>query len=492
MLSNIIDVISEEKPTGSDYKYEDDYIAIESEIDKTMSASGAADVDWKLIKENSEEILVTKSKDLKIASYWLFAQWKLNSLEGLERYLPSYQALIEEYTTELFPKSVKVKLRILEWLQESLTIPLLQQLHTLDEKKIQGLIASFEALEASILKAFSNDELRVFSSLIRKFKKVLDERVSLKKLNELDKKVEETVQKVENKEPANVAKVEMSQYNLNDHLQGLQEQLRGLTQGYAAFELTQILGFEQLNRSFLEEKPLDRTCFPSDDELKEVKSLEAKKCYLDALKNLVVRYPVWLEGMYLIIIRIDNSKLLEQDKIILNNLKYKLIMFINNNEKNLHNCAPKDHSIVNELIKKWVNLEKKSLTLSNINSVFEEEYENALRLYKGKNKEEAIVLLDKRQKNSNNSKEAFLWRLKQARLALKIGNGNMVVALLRELDREIEAFNLMKWDPDLAIEVYVLILKPSISKILNLEKKELFYRKLCRLSPKDAMNIGFL
>lgn len=62
MLSNIIDVISEEKPTGSDYKYEDDYIAIESEIDKTMSASGAADVDWKLIKENSEEILVTRVK----------------------------------------------------------------------------------------------------------------------------------------------------------------------------------------------------------------------------------------------------------------------------------------------------------------------------------------------------------------------------------------------------------------------------------------------
>jgi len=48
------------------------------------------------------------------------------------------------------------------------------------------------------------------------------------------------------------------------------------------------------------------------------------------------------------------------------------------------------------------------------------------------------------------------------------------------------------WRPDLAIKVYIFFLKPSITKSLNSETKELFYRKLCRLSPKDANEVGFL
>jgi len=155
---NIREAISKENPIGSDHKYEDAYIAIEMEIDKTMNAA-ADTVDWKLIEESSETILLQHSKDLKIASYWLYAQWKLNSTEGLEHFLPSYQSLIEQYGSELFPKSVKVKLRILEWLQESLTAPLLQVLPSLEERRVEALIVSFETLEKSILKAFNNEEL---------------------------------------------------------------------------------------------------------------------------------------------------------------------------------------------------------------------------------------------------------------------------------------------------------------------------------------------
>jgi len=490
---NIIDAISDDKPTGSDYKYEDDYLAIESEIDKTMSASAASNVDWGLIKENSEEILMNRSKDLKIASYWLYAEWKLNALDGLEKSLPIYQLLIETYSTELFPKSVKVKLRILEWLQESLVAPLLKEVITLKEERAEALIFTFGTLEKSILKAFIDDELKVFSSLIRKLKKALDERKVLQKLNEVEKKVEKKEEVVvEKSKDKLVEKTDVSEYDIKQHIEVLQKQVLNLNDNYGAFELTQLVGFEQLTKAFLDEKPLDRKHFPSDEELKKLKSMEGKKEYLDMLKNLIIHYPTWLEGEYLLVKLIEKDKKLEQYKIISNTLKYKLINFINNNDENIHIYAPKDHNIVDKRIKNWINLEKKSLTISNNSNVFEEEYQNALRLYESKNKEEAVTLLDKFQKNANSSKEAFLWRLKQAYLALKIGNGNMVVAILHELDREIEAFNMMEWDPELATEVYVLMLKPSISKILNLETKELFYGKLCRLSPKDAMSIGFL
>jgi type VI secretion system protein VasJ len=124
-MSSIIEKISSKNPTGSDQKYEDTYLAIEAEIDKTMSASSAGGVDWTLISEHATQILELKSKDLKIASYWLYAQWKLSSWDGLEFALPLYTKLIATYKMKLFPKSTKVKLRILEWLHESLSILIL-------------------------------------------------------------------------------------------------------------------------------------------------------------------------------------------------------------------------------------------------------------------------------------------------------------------------------------------------------------------------------
>ena len=170
-MSNIINEISKNKPTGVDYKYEDSYLAIEAEIDKTMSASSAGEVDWKLICKEAEDILEKKSKDLKIASYWLYAKWKLSSWEGLEFALPLYTALISTYKIKLFPKSIKVKLRILEWLHESLTVAIFRAIDDLDEEKILQLIEAFESLEETLIQSFKQEDLKVFVPLIRKLKK---------------------------------------------------------------------------------------------------------------------------------------------------------------------------------------------------------------------------------------------------------------------------------------------------------------------------------
>jgi len=324
---------------------------------------------------------------------------------------------------------------------------------------------------------------------------MLDERNNLKKLNASDEKVEKQEQKKENSKELEevVPQIPSSHYDVQRHLQLLQEEIVHLNaDNYRAFELSQVLGFSRLEEAFVKEESLKTSLFPSSDEVKKLEYFQEEKEYLEALKVLLMDYPSWLDGWYFLVQNTDKDKVLEQYKIILNTLKYKLINFINDNEKNIHNYMPKEQLLRNKTIKEWVNLEKKSLTFFNKNGVYEEEYANALELFKEKKKEEAIQLLDAFQKNSKSDKESFLWRLKQSYLAVSMGNTNMAVALLYELDRDIEAFNLMKWNPKLATEVYILILKPSITKILSLEIKELFYRKLCRLSPKDASSIGFL
>jgi type VI secretion system protein VasJ len=178
-MSSIIEKISKDKPTGKDYKYEDSYLVIEAEIDKTMSASSVGEVDWKLIQQSCEVILKNESKDLKIASYWLYAQWRLLSLDGLTSSLPIYIELLKTYKLKLFPKSKKVKLRILEWLEESLSVAIMPIMNEIDEEQLKVLVLNLELLEATIIEVFE-EELTLFSSLLRKIKKKSQEKETLK------------------------------------------------------------------------------------------------------------------------------------------------------------------------------------------------------------------------------------------------------------------------------------------------------------------------
>ena len=484
-MSIIIQEISEKKPTGKDYKYEDGYIAIESEIDKTMSASSAGEVDWKFIQESSEEILAKSSKDLKIASYWLYSQWKLSSWVGLENSLPIYSELLKTYELKLFPKSQKVKLRILEWLHESLTVAILQNISSLETDKLKVLINNIVYLEASVLTMLNQEELTVFSPLIRKLNKVFEER-------KLD--IEEVIEpeEVNEEEVDDLVIEEISSYSIERHKKKIEEELSSTKEDYFLFDLSLSLGIHRLSALINEKKKIEREQFPSDEELNELSSTEDKEILLEKSKSLLTLYPCWLEGYYLILKNSNVKKIEEHNKIILNTLKYNLITFLNNNGKKLHNHQPSKYSIVGDEVKKWVNLEKKLLIFNNKNGDFEEKYQEAKQLVSVNKKEEAILLIDQLRKNSKSSEESFLWGLKQVDLAMEMGNRNMVIALLYGLDGEIEAYNIAQWKPELAIKVYVLFLKPSITKILNSETKELFYGKLCRLSLKDANSVSFL
>ena len=492
-MSNIINEISKDKPTGVDYKYEDSYLAIEAEIDKTMSASSAGEVDWKLICEEAEDILEKKSKDLKIASYWLYAKWKLSSWEGLEFALPFYTTLISTYEMKLFPKSTKVKLRILEWLHDSLTVAIFRSIDDLDKEKILRLLEAFENLEETLIQSFKQENLKVFAPLIRKLKKHNEEK---KRQDSLDKEIVQE-KKEEKKEIALSSKdepvaIEIETYNLEEHRQKLKQDLMTIQESSLLFEINLTIGFSKFEEAFLTKERMDRESFPSNEVLEYLEILEGKKEYLSMLKGVLLIYPCWLEGYVFLIGEMSRKRELKHNKIDINTLKYKLIYFIKNNNEKIHNCQPLEYSVVGKVLQKWINLEENLFIDNDIYSQYEHVYQEALRLRKEKGKDEAVSMLNNIKKESKTTEESFLWTLKQVYLAFEIDNKNMAIALLYALDQEIERFNLEEWRPDLAVEVYNLFLKPNINKILNSEKKELIYRKLCRLSTKDAMKIGFL
>lgn len=484
--------ITKETPVGTDYKYEDAYIAIESEIDKTMSASSAGEVNWQFVQESSEEILSEQSKDLKIASYWLYAKWKLEGWRGLEEGIPILTQLLEVYQLTLFPKSDKVKRRILEWLHESLSEALMRDVVNVQEPEVKSLLTHLETLERALAKAFKEEDFALFSSLIRKLTKYLKEKEQREALDAeptQEKKIDEQ-KPVEPIAQEVAVEVSSPHYSKQEHLQQIQQGLHGseIQEELLLFEFTLSLAMQKMLKLLALEQPLTRTLFPTNEAFETLKE-QKDEHYMTAVKSMLMSYPCWLEGYLNLFESLEASK---SDEMMLELLKYKFIYFVEQHKTTIKTLSPDNYEVINHDLESFLELNKEERQSGKSSKQFEREYEHAVALFKKQEKAEAVEYLSTHYKNAKSAKEGFLWRLGQVKLAFEIDNKHMAVALLYELDKEIEKFNIHEWSPDLAIEVYVLLLKPSLNKLLPSEKRELFYGKLCQLSAVDAMGVNFL
>ncbi|MDR1044458.1 MAG: type VI secretion system protein TssA [Candidatus Adiutrix sp.] len=115
------DPISPEAPAGTDIRYGADFPALQAEIDKLSSLSGAAGgVDWKLAAELGERILTGQSKDLLVAAYLAAAWLATEGPAGLARGLSLLSGLLENFWDSLFPplKRLRARINALTWWQE--------------------------------------------------------------------------------------------------------------------------------------------------------------------------------------------------------------------------------------------------------------------------------------------------------------------------------------------------------------------------------------
>ncbi|MGV6832779.1 MAG: type VI secretion system ImpA family N-terminal domain-containing protein, partial [bacterium] len=354
----IVEAITKETPTGTDYKYEDAYIAIESEIDKTMSASSAGEVNWQFVQQSSEEILSEQSKDLKIASYWLYAKWKLEGWRGLEEGIPILTQLLEVYQLTLFPKSDKVKRRILEWLHESLTEALMRDVVNVQGSEVESLLTHLETLEKSLAKAFKEDDFALFSSLIRKLTKYLKEKeqrealdveLTQEKKTEEQKPVEAIVKEV-------AVEVSSPHYSKLEHLQQIQQGLHGseIQEELLLFEFTLSLAMQKMLKLLALEQPLIRTLFPTNEALETLKQQKDEQ-YITAVKSMLMSYPCWLEGYLMLFESLETSK---SDEMMLELLKYKFIYFVEQHKTTIKTLSPDNYEIINHDLEAFLALNK--------------------------------------------------------------------------------------------------------------------------------------
>jgi len=520
---SILEAISPENPIGESYKDEDAYIEVEVEIEKHFNVTNEAKVDWGFIIKQSEMILNTYSKDLKLASYWLYAQWQLNGWSAFLEAFEEYTQYLEAYDKALYPSAGRRKIKIFEWFENVIEKSLLSQLEQFSEEALAQLVDILKRLE-SVVPLTIEDEYRFLKETSEKASSLVDrlayqkeeqnrqqalDQESNAKRQEEDAKLQAQNNQRRSEEEEILAKFtpssnrgqsSLSTENItaieHEDMEEAKETILLLctklfeksASDYLSFKMLFSLG-ETLLEEAMHNREIERDDFmPSEDIATAVRGLidsEVSFSQLLALEEQLLLRPTWMEGYYIatkMLFKLGQTKDAQRLE--------SLIVHTIERLPELLEYATKNGELIPEKMQMWV--EKKRLDLADdegSNIVYQQAYQEVTAMRREQNDKNALALLEEYYRKSIGDEERFRWRLLFVDFSFDTGDKRLALALLLALEKEIEAYQLDKWQPELAIRTYETLLKPILTQELGSDAKERIYKKLSILDIQKVIHL---
>ncbi|MGL5424612.1 MAG: type VI secretion system protein TssA [Serratia fonticola] len=136
--------ISVDNPVGEDPGYDDDFQRMREEVN---TLSGA---DTGLICERAEKLLTTGCKDVRVATYYLWARLHRDGEAGLAEGLILLAGLLDRYGETLLPLRANSRKAALEWLAGSRVLDSLSRYPEVDKPEFERLLAALALFEQAV------------------------------------------------------------------------------------------------------------------------------------------------------------------------------------------------------------------------------------------------------------------------------------------------------------------------------------------------------
>jgi len=476
---------------GEECRYDDSYLLIEQEIDKIHSVT-QEETNWLFVYENSQEFLETKTKDLKLMVWWLFSHFKNNSWQNFEKKLDIFITFLNNFGEELYPKSIKGKKSVIYWFEENLSNEILNfEQNKKNINKAVELYEQFLDLNNSINFLLQDEE--------RRFKKIID---LLKPFfDEAQKKSEEKEAVIENSIEPEISGDITSDSDAIKLLNNTKKNLSSLALYYRqkdykdlkALRITRFLSWLETEGLPFADGNTTSLYPPAELEVDELNSLLQEEKYEEALnlaEEILEVSPFWISGHFIVfeIFEKTNNQNISQE------IKNQLISFIKTNEGILDFYFNDKTPFASSRVKKWLseNMSENSelkQEVSETNKQKEEVKDLIDTLAQSGKLKEAMFKIEKQYDDSSSIEDKFNWRLYHAQLAVKFNKKDIAFALLDDLQKTIDKFNLDEWNPKLASKVYTLILNTFSNIDIENEKLEQIYKRLCITDINSAFEI---
>lgn len=113
LWENWLKPLNDTDPAGEDPSYDDDFQQIREEVNKLSGA------DTRLICQLAEKLLTTTSKDIRVATYYIWARLHSEGESGLAEGLALLAGLMQRFGQQLHPQRSRSRKAALEWLAGS-------------------------------------------------------------------------------------------------------------------------------------------------------------------------------------------------------------------------------------------------------------------------------------------------------------------------------------------------------------------------------------
>ncbi|MFP2238260.1 type VI secretion system protein TssA [Pseudescherichia vulneris] len=113
LWENWLAPIASDRPAGEDISYDDDFQLIREEVNKLSGFN------TELIATLAEKLLLHGSKDIRVATFYVWARLQQEGESGLAQGLTLLAALLERYSDEVHPRRERPRKAALEWLAGS-------------------------------------------------------------------------------------------------------------------------------------------------------------------------------------------------------------------------------------------------------------------------------------------------------------------------------------------------------------------------------------
>ncbi|RLA76438.1 MAG: type VI secretion system protein TssA, partial [Epsilonproteobacteria bacterium] len=366
--------IDEQNPAGKDVKYDEEFELVESEMSKLTSPSSASEIDWNLVSTTSYNILENKSKNILVAVYLSYAQYKLRGIDGLDDSVKVISDMLDNYWETLYPPKKRLKGRInaIEWWLGKIS----KDLEAIDDvvvesEKKDNLIANLKRIDD-----FLNEELDdspLFYNLI----KLLD----IKLVTDTKEIKKEVVEEKVLKTPATPPK-ESREINLHveDDFKATADSLSMLlgqmieAKDYRAELFVANRAFTWLDIDSLPSSQKNITMLASPD-IQEVEMLNAlykDKKYEDLLfsaESRITTYIFWLDLHYYVA---ESLKYLGENES--SHVVYEQTQYFIRKLPNLQNlCFSDSMPFASKVTKKWLKPQESKIEILKTKKIEDED-----------------------------------------------------------------------------------------------------------------------
>ncbi len=492
MSDKILNPLTEASPCGIDYKYEDAFLAIEAEIDKSNSMLEGVSTDWNEVRKASLDLLENSTKDTKVFCWWVYSTWKAESVAGLQNALNLFNTLLKTYEDKLFPKSKKVKISSLTWLEELLNEEILDERGNLNASiDPEAFISIFKELETNFSLTIK-DDVAVF----RKLRSALEREL---KAQEVEATPTPTATA-----SASTASTELGEINSDADAAKVLRSFKksaGLLHKYyrsqdssdiRAIRLVRLLSWLEIDSIPVDEDGKTTLNPPAEMSIDEIDSFIAEEKFeeaLESLESLLSLSPFWLEGHFMVFNLLNQ---MGHDVCALE-VKNSLVAFIKADEKILELSFRDTSPFASIKLKQWLSESMGGISNSDLDENSEDDkdelIEKAYALAKKKKIKEAMGLLQTEYGLAVSNEDKFHWRLAKAKLAAEFGKTDVALALVEDLKRDIDRYNLDEWKPELAAKVFSLYLNTFNRTTVDVEHINTAYARLCKIDIKQALEI---